>query len=125
MNWNRWDRIQLRTLQASQIDTFLEYDEELIFRNLSSTTNNFFQRLALLTWMRARAVISSDRMFDACNHLDADSNGYWVFDYCGREKKGFAGDITISMWVQTQLLCYNRGGCNLNRSHKSFVQNSL
>lgn len=51
MNWNRWDRIQLRTLQASQIDTFLEYDEELIFRNLSSTTNIFFQRLALLTWI--------------------------------------------------------------------------
>lgn len=50
-NWNRWDRLQLRTLHASQIDKFLEYDEQLIFPNLSSTTKHFIHRLSLLIWI--------------------------------------------------------------------------
>lgn len=51
MKWYSWDRIKLRTLQSSQIDTFIERTEDLLFRYLSSTTLMFIQRLALLTWI--------------------------------------------------------------------------
>lgn len=51
MTWHSWDRIQLRTLQDSQIDNFFESSKDLFFRYLSSTTKLFIQRLVLLTWI--------------------------------------------------------------------------
>jgi uncharacterized protein (UPF0216 family) len=51
MDWYSWYRMKLRTIQWPQLISSSEPYKDLIFRYISSTTQLFIQRIALLTWI--------------------------------------------------------------------------